>query len=134
MEISLTTPSILFPAVSLLLLAYTNRFLAVASIIRALHTRYKSESSEIVLRQIQNLRRRLKLIKQMQCMGVLSLIVCIGSVVFLFFDFRTSGEILFGCGLILMLLSLVLCLMEVQISGLALEIELEDMEGEKSGT
>ena len=50
MEITLTTPAILFPAVSLLMLAYTNRFLAIASIIRVLHRRYKADGSVVVRR------------------------------------------------------------------------------------
>lgn len=128
MEISLTTPAILFPAVSLLMLAYTNRFLAIASIIRALHGRYKAEGSLVVRRQIENLRARLGLIRRMQSFGILSLFACILSVVALFLGFEVVGEILFAASLVLMLGSLVFCLCEIQLSGKALEIELEDME------
>ena len=97
MEISLTTPAILFPAISLLMLAYTNRFLAIASIIRTLHARYKAEGqSQLVGRQIQNLRSRLGLIRKMQSYGILSLIGCISSVVTLFFELSRCGEFLFG--------------------------------------
>lgn len=129
MEITLTTPAILFPAVSLLMLAYTNRFLAIASIIRTLHARYKAEGqSQIVGRQIDNLRRRLGLIRWMQSFGIMSLIACISSVVVLFFEVYLLGEILFGLSLLLMLASLMFCLCEIQLSGRALEIELEDME------
>jgi hypothetical protein len=39
-QLSLTTPALLFSAISLLLLAYTNRFLAYASVVRNLHARY----------------------------------------------------------------------------------------------
>ncbi|MEO0511215.1 MAG: DUF2721 domain-containing protein [Verrucomicrobiota bacterium] len=129
MEISLTTPAILFPAVSLLLLAYTNRFLAIANIIRTLHNRYNTEGTSAVRRQIENLRVRLSLIRWMQSFGVLSLIVCILSVVVLFLEFLLVGKILFGLSLFLMLISLLFCLREVHLSGRALEIELEDMEG-----
>jgi hypothetical protein len=72
MEITLTTPAILFPAVSLLMLAYTNRFLAIASIIRVLHSRYKAEGNAVVRRQIENLRARLGLIRKMQTFGISS--------------------------------------------------------------
>ena len=34
MHIDVSTPSILFPAISLLLLAFTNRFLALANLIQ----------------------------------------------------------------------------------------------------
>lgn len=128
MEISLTTPAILFPAVSLLMLAYTNRFLAIASIIRALHGRYKSEGSQVVRRQIENLRLRLGLIRKMQSFGILSLFACILSVVGLFLGQRILGELLFGLSLLLMLTSLLYCLREIHLSGRALEIELEGME------
>lgn len=129
MEITLTTPAILFPAVSLLMLAYTNRFLAIASIIRNLHGRYQVEGSSAVRRQIDNLRRRLGLIRWMQSFGIMSLIACICSVVFLFFGVRRAGELVFGLALGLMLVSLLFCLREIHLSGRALEIELEDMEG-----
>lgn len=128
MEFTLTTPAILFPAVSLLLLAYTNRFLAIASITRTLHGRYKTEGGLAVRRQIENLRSRLKLIRKMQSFGILSLFTCVLSVVGLFLDKKTLGEILFVVSLLLMLGSLVFCLLEIQLSGRALEIELEDME------
>lgn len=128
MDITLTTPAILFPAVSLLMLAYTNRFLAIASIIRTLHSRYNAEGSSAVRRQIENLRSRLGLIRWMQSFGIMSLIACILSVVVLFCQVRFIGEILFGLSLFLMLFSLLFCLREIHLSGRALEIELEDME------
>ena len=128
MEITLTTPAILFPAVSLLMLAYTNRFLAIASIIRVLNSRYKAEGSIVVRRQIENLRARLGLIRKMQSFGILSLFACILSVVVLFLGQLILGKILFGFSLGLMLISLLYCLMEIHLSGRALEIEMEDME------
>ncbi|MGB0416784.1 MAG: DUF2721 domain-containing protein [Coraliomargarita sp.] len=129
MEITLTTPAILFPAVSLLMLAYTNRFLAIASIIRTLHDRYNVEGKSTVLRrQIDNLRSRLTLIRWMQSFGIMSLIACISAVVVLFCEVRLIGEGLFGLSLLLMLISLFFCLREIHLSGRALEIELEDME------
>ena len=128
MEITLTTPAILFPAVSLLMLAYTNRFLAIASIIRVLHSRYKAEGSVVVRRQIENLRARLGLIRKMQTFGILSLFACISSVSVLSLGRLLLGKIFFGLRLGLMLPSLLYCLMEIHLSGRALEIELEDME------
>lgn len=128
MEITLTTPAILFPAVSLLMLAYTNRFLAIASIIRVLHSRYKAEGNAVVRRQIENLRARLELIRKMQTYGILSLFTCILSVIVLFLGQLIFGKIFFGLSLGLMLSSLLYCLREINLSGRALEIELEDME------
>lgn len=127
MEITLTTPSILFPAVSLLMLAYTNRFLALAGVIRTLHQRYQSESTPIVRRQIDNLHSRIDIIRKMQSYGILSLISCMISVVMLFLGVRMVGESFFGLSLLLMLISLLYCLYEIQLSGNALSIQLEDM-------
>ena len=110
------------------MLAYINRFLAIASITRALHGRYKAEGSVAVRRQIENLRARLGLIRKMQTFGVLSLLACILSVIVLFLGQRILGETLFGLSLILMFNSLLYCLREIHLSGRALEIEMEEME------
>ena len=77
MELTLTTPALLFPAISLLLLAYTNRFLTLANLIRELHRSYKSNPEEIIFAQILNLRYRVKLIRNMQIFGVGSFFGCV---------------------------------------------------------
>jgi len=84
MNIPLTTPALLFPAVSLLMLAYTNRFLTLATIIRSLYDRYHTNQDENLLPQIQNLRFRVYLIRNMQIFGVLSLLMCVVSMFALF--------------------------------------------------
>ena len=76
MDFSLGTPALLFPTVSLLMLAYTNRFLTLATIIRGLHDRYKNDQNDNLLGQIANLRYRVYLIRNMQIFGVLSLLFC----------------------------------------------------------
>ena len=72
MSLELTTPALLFPAISLLLLAYTNRFLTLAALIRELHGRYPKGHEDTVLGQIINLRTRVRLIRAMQALGVVS--------------------------------------------------------------
>ena len=130
MEISITTPALLFPAISLLMLAYTNRFLALASLIRNLHAKYKDHANkEGVLKQIRNLRLRLRLIRLMQFFGILSLILCVLSMFFVFEQLSGWANFLFVSSLVAMLISLFLSLSEIQISTKALEIELSDMEG-----
>lgn len=52
MELTLTTPALLFPALSLLLLAYTSRFLTLANLIRELHRRYQTEPDPAVAGQL----------------------------------------------------------------------------------
>jgi len=128
MEITINTPALLFPAISLLMLAYTNRFLALASLIRNLHSNYKNHTDkEGVLKQIKNLRLRLRLIRQMQLFGVLSLFLCVLSMFFVYERFNFWANFLFAFSLIAMLVSLFLSLYEIQISTRALEIELGDI-------
>jgi Protein of unknown function (DUF2721) len=134
MEITITTPALLFPAISLLMLAYTNRFLTLATIIRNLYDRYHSVPSENVLAQIVNLRYRIYLIRNMQIFGVLSLLFCVISMFALFAGWIVGGQWMFGFALILMMLSMAVSLRELQISVGALDLLLADMEEhEKTG-
>jgi hypothetical protein len=132
MQISLTTPALLFPAISLLLLAFTNRFLAIASLIRNLHAAYQKEHDSTLARQINNLRTRLTLIRSMQIFGISALFLCVLCMFLLFSGYETLGEIAFGTSLILMMTSLSLSIAEIQISVQALNIQLRDMEGSNS--
>ena len=129
MDITISTPALLFPAITLLLLAYTNRFLAIATLIRGLHKNFKQHpESEILSAQLRNLRNRLTLIKLMQLFGIISLFLCIASMLILFLDYELYGNYGFGLSLLCMLISLAFCLREIIISTKALEIELSDME------
>lgn len=125
---TLTTPVLIFPAISLLLLAYTNRFHGLASVVRALHANYKTSADPIYLKQIHNLRYRIKLIRDMQFFGVLSILICTVCMLLLFFGYDTAGKILFGLSLLTMITSLVLSLIEIQMSVGALDHQLKDLE------
>ncbi|XOV93242.1 MAG: DUF2721 domain-containing protein [Bacteroidota bacterium] len=127
----LTTPALLFPAISLLLLAYTNRFLAIATIIRTLHKAYLENQKSVLEGQIKNLRLRLFLIRNMQITGVLSFFMCVLSMIFIYQDNQEWGGIIFGISLFSLLLSLGISLREIQLSTKALEIELSDMDLDK---
>jgi hypothetical protein len=128
--ISINTPALLFPAITLLMLAYTNRFLGLASLIRNLNTKYKQAPAEhpIIKEQIKNLRRRLILTKQMQAAGIVSFFFCVLCMLFFYLQFEVLAYAIFGLSLITLLLSLALSLNEIYISTRALEIELRDME------
>jgi predicted RND superfamily exporter protein len=128
-QISINTPALLFPAITLLMLAYTNRFLALATLIRNLHAKYKQihEDREIITAQIKNLKRRLLLVKHMQGAGITSFFFCVLSMLFFFLQNEDVGIAIFGLSLIFLLLSLALSLNEIYISTKALEIELKDM-------
>ncbi|MBT1699800.1 DUF2721 domain-containing protein [Fulvivirgaceae bacterium PWU4] len=129
-QISINTPALLFPAITLLMLAYTNRFLALATLIRNLHTKYKQgqEDRNLLRQQIKNLRRRLLLIKQMQASGITSFFCCVLCMLFFYIGYEGWAYGIFGLSLGFLLLSLVLSLNEIYISTKALEIELKDME------
>ncbi len=128
MELSLNTPALLFPAVSLLLLAYTNRFLALASLIRNLSDKYRDTHDRKLQLQIKQLRHRLMLIKNMQFSGILSLFLCVISMLFLFLEMQLPGKLLFGAALAALTFSLGLTLREIAISVNALDVHLRDME------
>jgi hypothetical protein len=128
MEISLSTPALLFPAISLLLLAFTNRFLTLATIIRGLHDRYLDHPHENLVSQIANLRYRIYLIRNMQIFGVASLLLCTFSMFALFTGWTTIGVWVFATALILMIVSLAISIRELQISVGALDLLLKDME------
>jgi hypothetical protein len=124
----LTTPALLFPAISLLLLAYTNRFLVLAQLIRQLHGQTQEQLQEMVIRQIANLRLRIVLTKAMQGLGVLSFILCSMAMLFIFINLLPLAELSFGLSLFLLVLSLLVSLYEIMISTKAIEIELENLE------
>ncbi|MEQ9465909.1 MAG: DUF2721 domain-containing protein [Ekhidna sp.] len=128
MQITLTTPALLFPAISLLLLAYTNRFLAIATLIRQLHRSYLDNPKSVLEGQLKNLRKRLFLIRAMQLFGVMSLLLCVLAMFFIYLQIGEWGSLIFGVSLVLLLLSLVISVREIQLSTKALDLELSDME------
>jgi len=128
MEISLTTPALLFPAISLLLLAYTNRFLALANLIRSLHAQYMSEEDGKIKAQISNLKKRVILIRNMQLLGISSLFFCVVSMFTIYQEYQMAGSIIFGFSLVLLMISLLLSIVEIQISVRALNIQMGDIE------
>jgi hypothetical protein len=129
MELSITTPALLFPAISLLMLAYTNRFLALANLIRTLHDKYKAQNdTRHVVQQIRNLRRRLHIIRLMQWFSIVSFFLCVLCMFCIFGQWAMLANFLFAFSMICMLISLFLSLAEIQISTRALEIELSDIE------
>ena len=130
-SMSLTTPALLFPAISLLLLAYTNRFLTLAQVIRQMHAGSKDAVSELVSRQLKGLKHRIRLIKRMQGFGVTSFILCALSMFVLFLELQTAGKVLFGLSLLALAVSLLLSLLEVLVSTDALSIVLGDLEQRK---
>ena len=128
MEINVTTPALLFPAISLLLLAFANRFLTLANLIRDLHSKYKIDQNEVYVGQIANLKYRIRLIRDMQAFGIARLLFFVVSMFALFAGWLDVGKWIFGFSLVLMMVSLALSLREIQVSVGALDLHLQDME------
>lgn len=129
MELTITTPALLFPAISLLMLAYTNRFLAIANLIRSLHAKYKQYPDEKnIITQIRSLRIRIRLIRLMQAMGVISFLFCVVCMYTIFRGWNNASYIVFAISILCFIVSLVTSLVEITLSMHALEVELSDIE------
>ena len=128
--LTLSTPALRFPAISLLLLAYTNRFLGLAGIIRNLYEEYRDSQDPKILRQIGNLRTRITLIKWMQFLGIGSLFLCTVAMFQVYTGWQAWGEITFGVSLLCMIGSLAVSLLELVRSSDALNILLSDLQAE----
>ena len=127
-ELTLTTPALLFSAVSLILLAYTNRFLSYAQLVRTLKEQQLQHPSKVTRAQIDNLRRRLHLTRSMQALGVSSLFLCVVTMFLIYVGMLLLSAYVFGAALLLLIASLGVSLWEIQISVRALDIHLKDME------
>ena len=125
--LDLTTPSLLFSAISLILLAYTIRFLSYASVVRALKEKHQQTHDPKDIAQIANLRKRLYLTRSMQILGILSLLLCVIAMFFIYVSWQVFAAWIFGIALLLLAASLCVCIWEINISVKALEIHLEDI-------
>ncbi len=130
MEFTLTTPALLFSAISLLLLAYTNRFLALASIIRSMKTQYLQSKDQNLLGQMANLRKRLFLIRNMQACGIISFFFCVLCMFLMYYQLPQLAQYVFGLSLFLLMISLFISFREIQMSVNALKMELKDLKPE----
>ena len=128
MELTLATPALLFPAVSLLGISYTNRFVTYADLVRRLHERWQADGSTVLARQIANLRKRIALIRNMQIAGAVSLVLSVACMILLVFDRMIAADVVFATALFGMLASLALLIAEITISMRALNLQLSDLE------
>ncbi len=128
-EININTPALLFPAITLLMLAYTNRFLSLASLVRKLHAEYnRGEKERNILSQIKNIRSRLNLIRYMQGLSVLSFLCCVLCMYAIYRNWMTMAHWIFAGSLIFLFLSILLSLLEINKSTRAIELVLSDIE------
>ena len=128
MEFTLQTPTLFFSAISLLMLAYTNRFVVIANLIRELYTLHTNNPSDITFAQLVNLRKRMRIIRNMQVFGGLSFFFSVLSLLLILLEQSQFAQTMFAFSVVLLLISLVLLLMELQISVNALNIQLKDFD------
>ena len=127
-QLTLTTPALLFSAISLIMLAYTNRFLAYSAIIRNLHEKYQQKKDSVLIVQIENIKKRLYLTRSMQIFGITSLLLCVLTMFLIYIEQTIIATWVFGLALILLIISLALLIKEIQISVKALEHHISDIE------
>jgi hypothetical protein len=128
-QLSINTPALLFPAITLLMLAYTNRFLTLGTLVRKLHDDYgKGNNQKNILLQIKNIRSRLNLIRYMQGFGVGSFLCCVLCMLLIFKNYTDASYYVFAFSLMFLILSILLSLLEINMSTKAIELELADME------
>lgn len=127
MTISYHSAGLLFPAISLLMLAYTNKFLGLTSTVRNLVGQYKQHESLHTYQQMLNLKKRILLLRHVQALGVTSLISCTLCMFFLFLGFHLLATAMFGISLILMTLSLLISVVEIHFSVIAINLEIEQV-------
>mgnify|MGYP000255008747 CR=1 FL=1 len=127
-QLTLTTPALLFSAISLIMLAYTNRFLAYAAVVRNLHDKYLQSKDKAIIKQIENLKKRLYLTRSMQIFGISSLLLCVLTMFLIYIEQHLVAVWVFGVALILLILSLAFLIREIQISVKALEHHISDIE------
>ncbi|MFC7444013.1 hypothetical protein C7H62_2646 [Mesoflavibacter sp. HG96] len=131
-HLTLTTPALLFSAISLIMLAYTNRFLAYASVVRNLKEKFLQQKDDALLLQINNLRKRLYLTRSMQIFGISSLLLCVLTMFLVYINLQTIAVWIFGVALVLLIVSLGYLIKEIQISVDALNHHLDDIESHLS--
>ncbi|PRX57026.1 DUF2721 domain-containing protein [Flagellimonas meridianipacifica] len=128
MELSLSIPALLFPAISLTMLAYNARYLAIAGLIRQLHKQFVETEDSPLKRQIDSLRKRLDIIKNMQATAIISFLLAAITMFLIYVELMVWANIVFGISLVFLMVSLILSLIEVQLSTKALGIQLSNME------
>ena len=88
----------------------------------------KENPDQVIIGQIQNLRKRLVLTRTMQLLGIGSLLLCVLCMFLVYIEFQLAAEVIFGIALVMLIISLAISVREIQISVKALDLHLGDME------
>ena len=131
MDFNIQTPALIFPAISLLLLAYTNRFVVLAGLIRDLLSEHQNNPKDEILAQIDNLQKRMDLIKKMQVWGAIAFVLSAFSMLAGIFKQQDISIAMFTVSLVFLIISLMYLLAELSISVNALSIQLDDIKKDR---
>ena len=102
--------------------------MAYAAIIRSLRDQYVKEKNASIIRQINNLKLRVRLTRYMQISGITSLLFCVLTMFLIYIGYQIIAAWAFGLGLVLLIISLLFLIWEIQISAKALQHHLSEME------
>lgn len=125
-EITISTPALVFPALSVLMLAYTNRFIAISKRVRSLHAEHKNKPHRNLRDQIKSLHRRLRFIRNMQFFAITGFLINMVSIFMILVGLAKVATVLFGLSLICIIASLIISIMEINMSVQAMTIELAE--------
>ena len=128
MNLTLSIPALLFPAISLTMLAYNARYLAIAGLLRQLYVQFTETKAAPLKKQISSLKKRLEIIKGMQATAIASFLFAAVTMFLIYIELVVWANVIFGISLILLMISLILSFVEVQLSTKALGIQLKSME------
>lgn len=128
MNLELSTPALLFPAIAILMLGYVNRYIGAANVIRSFKKDYDSGYKHNDLtKQLNILKKRIELMRGMLLVGASSLILACLSMLFIFVNNQLAGKGAFGLSLLGLVLSLFASLYETSLSNRSLILEIDDM-------
>lgn len=115
--LAISTPALLFPAITILILTYSNRFSTLSNKIREFIR--KGEDAA----QIAVFRRRVGYVRRMLLWGILGLAASALSMLALVFKCTNTGVGLFVLADLSIVISLIYAILDVSISTNALELE-----------
>lgn len=118
MNLNINTPTLLFPAIALLMLAYTNRYHFVVTLIRELIEKCEIEGvcDLSTIQQCKFLQTRVVIIQRMQQLLVLSLLLCVLCMALVHFALKSIALVVFSFSMVSFVSSLIFSLREITIS------------------
>ena len=128
-------PAALFPAIPLMMISFGNRYMSMASLIRKIHDELmhkkltkKDKETNRYLKQIDILKKRLRLNKATSTLASIAFIANLIAMYFVYINDMFMFATMFVGSLIAFGISLILYIIELQLSTTALDTHLQDLE------